>query len=356
MKKVSIIDVTDLYHFHQDKGDNIDLIVPYAMDEIDLKAVILDCTNHFRQPTNWDATGVFYDDGGPRDPGIIPVNQLNAIFDETVPYGTTPFHPMKSPDDKLLDAPKYQQQGIDLILRTLKEADEKIDILIFGSLRSVAAAYNREPALLAEKVNRIHISAGSTSSDFLEWNINLDNQAAVCLYKSKLPIYIYPCAGDIGPFDLSQYNSYWSLENMAFIKDMVWPLKSYLQYALTKAQRTDFLRAIEEEADDAVLGRFYKEQHGVWETALWLEVSDRRLVQKASGEYLIVKPEEITIDDRIIHTEMRNCTLSVKDNGGFDYTLTNDESNFKIFYRENPEEYQTALNEAFPKWYHSFHV
>jgi len=356
MKKVPVIDVTDLYHFHQDKGDNIDLIAPYAMEEIDLRAVILDVTEHFRQKESWDVTGQFFDPCGPRDPGIIPVNQLNYIFDETVPCAPSPFHPMAHPADKLLDAPRYQQQGIALLLQTLRESDEPVDILVFGSLRAVAAAYNRVPALLREKVRRIHISAGASSPKFMEWNINLDPQAAVCLLRSGLPIDLYPCAGMTGPFDLARHNTYWRLDAMSFMQNMAPKLKSYLQYALAKSQRADFLRAMDEEADDSILAPFYTQNHNVWETAVWLEVSGRRLVQRASGAYRIVKPEEFATSDREIRSGLLPCALSVCDDGSFSFILTAAEGNCRIFTRENPAEYQQALNEAFPVWYQSFRV
>jgi len=351
---INVIDVTDLYHPHQDPGDNVDIIAPYAMEEINLKAIILDVTDNFRQPSATDAAGFYCDENGPREPGIIPVNQLNAIFDTNIPFAAAPYNTMKSIDDKMLWAPKYQQQGIELILKTLRDLNEKADILIFSSLRPVAAAYNRQPELFYEKVNKIHISAGSADPSFIEWNINLDPLAAVRLFKSKLPINIYPCAGYTSPFELSCYNSFWKLENMNYIKNMQPKLKSYLQYVFTRSNRMDFLRAVEEKADESVLEPIYEYPHAVWETAVWLEVSGRKLVKRKSGEYLIIKPDELKQDDDIIKTEMRPCMLSVKDNGGFNFELTSKESNFKIFYRNDPELYQTALNDAFGKWYNSF--
>ena len=356
MKKIPIIDVTDLYHPHQDVGDNVDIIIPYALEEIDLKSIILDATDNFRQPASWDVTGCVYDDKGPREPGIIPVNQLNYIFNKNIPYGTTPFQPMSSCTDALLTAPAYQQHGIELILDTLKNSQEKVEILSFGSLRAIAAAYNRNPKRFEETVNKIHLCAGSASSDFVEWNINLDPFAAICLLKSSLPIYIYPCAGENNPYELSQHNSYWKLNQMSFLKSMDVKLKRYLQYALTRSKRIDFLRAMEEEPDETVISQFYTAEHQIWETAVWLEVTGRKLTKRKSDEYRILKSSEINSDDTIIKTEMKNCILDVKENGGFDFKLTDKESNFKIFYRENPIQYQTALNEAFGQWYCSFTV
>ena len=38
-QRIPVIDCTDLYHPHQDVGDNFDLVLPYALnEEIDLRA------------------------------------------------------------------------------------------------------------------------------------------------------------------------------------------------------------------------------------------------------------------------------------------------------------------------------
>ncbi len=42
--KIPLVVITDLYHPHQDPGDNLDLINGFAMPDVDLRAVILDIT------------------------------------------------------------------------------------------------------------------------------------------------------------------------------------------------------------------------------------------------------------------------------------------------------------------------
>ncbi len=69
-----VIFITDLYHPYQDPGDNVDIILPYALPEVDLKAVIFDVTDEYRQPICPN------NDKGPREPGFIPIAQLNYIF------------------------------------------------------------------------------------------------------------------------------------------------------------------------------------------------------------------------------------------------------------------------------------
>ena len=67
---IPLIDVTDLYHPHQDLGDNFDLIAAYALPELDLRAVILDCTEPFRQPVAKDP--------GPPAAGVVPRRARSA--------------------------------------------------------------------------------------------------------------------------------------------------------------------------------------------------------------------------------------------------------------------------------------
>ena len=156
--KNPVIVVTDLYHPYQDCGDNFYLITSYALPEINLKAIILDCTEVFRKPLASDpGKGLFPDSNGPRDPGFVPVLQLNYIFGRNVPVAVGPFSNMKDIHDKMLDVPAFQQQGVELILKTLKESSEPVQIASFGSARSIAVAYNRDPVLFRKKVKQIHL-------------------------------------------------------------------------------------------------------------------------------------------------------------------------------------------------------
>ena len=54
--KIPLVVITDLYHPHQDPGDNLDLINGFAMPDVDLRAVILE--NGLRP-----CTLVVHDDG-----------------------------------------------------------------------------------------------------------------------------------------------------------------------------------------------------------------------------------------------------------------------------------------------------
>jgi pyrimidine-specific ribonucleoside hydrolase len=365
VKKVAVIDVTDLYHPHQDEGDNFDIIAPYALPEIDLRAVILDCTQPFRQPVALDAgEGLFPDDRGPRDPGFIPVLQLNYIFNRNVPCAVGPFSPMKSPADPMVNVPGFQQQGIELILRTLRESKELVHIMTFSSVRSVAAAYNRDPQLFKDKLALISMSAGASGSDFLEWNVALDRHAVVCLLRSDLPIAIFPDASAHNQdpqqrpmgnaFSYDPHNTYWSIPNLHFIKGMHPRLRRYLDFAFGRVTRMDFLRAMDEDFPENFNEARYNEIYRIWETALWIIRSGRRLVRRADGNCRIIPPSEMIASDVELPNELRPCEVTVRDDGIYSFKETSTPGNRWVYYRGDPKENEAALREALPALYQSF--
>jgi pyrimidine-specific ribonucleoside hydrolase len=352
-RRVPVIDITDLYHPYQDPGDNFDLIAAYALPEIDLRAIILDPTEGFRAAVATAGDGSKHG-GGPRDAGIIPVMQLNYLFDRNVPWGIGPFLALKSPADKALDAPVFQQSGIELLLETLRASRERVQILSFGSARTLAAAYNREPALLRDKVERIHLSAGSTSLEFTEWNVILDRHAIVRLLRSDLPIAIYPCGTKGGAFSYDEYNTFWKLPDLQFIRQLDPRLQRYLAYAFERSSRMDFLHALDSDWPAEAVDRMCALAHSVWETALWIEVSGRQLVRNAAGAHRIVAPGEAGSGDRVLTNELLPCTVTVRDDGGYTFARTERESNFSIYYRGDWRENEAALRQALPALYTSF--
>lgn len=365
-KKIPVIDITDTYHPYQDPGDNFDLIMAYALPEIDLEAIIFDVTEEFLKPVA-NHPILYNDPNGPREPGIIPVMQLNYIFNRDVPFGVGPYTPMNSPGDKMLHAPGFQQKGVELILKTLKESSEPVHILSFGSARPVAVAYNRDPELFHTKVKQIHLSAGTASPGYQfgnseshnaipggEWNVALDSTAFIHLLRSDLPIAIYPCATKDGAFELGSHNTYWQLPNLQFIRRMDPSLSNYLDFAFGRVLRLDFLQAMEKDVDEDLPEGVYDQPHHVWETAVWAQISNRSLVRRANGHYRLIPKDEVLPTDQVLQNELKGCKVEVRSDGRFDFALTDEPTNFKIYTRGNPQENQKALQEALPHLYMSF--
>jgi hypothetical protein len=365
-KKIPIIDITDLYHPYQDPGDNFDLMMAYALPEFDLRAIILDITDAFRKPVA-DHPTLWKDPRGPREAGFIPVLQLNYIFNRNVPVAAGPMNLMRSETDCMRDLPGFQEAGVELFLNTLRNSKEKVDVLSFGSARLLAVAYNREPKLLKNKVNRIHLSAGTASPDFTmgtdaganaipggEWNVALDVFAFRRLLKSDLPIVIYPCASKDGAFVASNYTTYWRMPNLGFIKNMNPQLRRYLDFSFSKAQRTDFLRAMD--LDDATANdtSFYPSPHHVWETALWMNCANRVLVNISNGAYKLVPRNAVDKSAKIVKESLVPCLVSVRDDGRFSFKATGKPTNFQIYYRENLQQNEEGYRSALPQLYLSF--
>jgi len=347
-KKIPLIDTTDLYFPGQDIGDNFDIIAAYAMEEIDLRAVILDVTQDFR-----------LENGLGRDMGIVPITQLNYIFDRTVPAAPSPFTRMRSTTDKMEDVPQFQQTGVELLLKTLRESKDKVDITVFGSARTIAVAFNREPDLLREKVNLLHLCIGASAPVDVEWNVALDPHAFVAVLRSGLPIALYPCGagnkdGGIAAFSYDSNNGFWKLNDLNFVQKMDPPIRRYLEFAFSRSSRSDFLRAMEADSEPPFDANRWNHKHNVWETCVWICMTDRVLVQRGNGSYRILHRSELEPTDRVLPNELRPCTLDVQENGLFTYHYTDQPTNIRIYYRGDHKENEKALNEALPALYLDF--
>ncbi|MFV2070785.1 MAG: hypothetical protein ACC645_27780 [Pirellulales bacterium] len=351
--RIAVIDITDLYHPHQDPGDNLDLIAAYGLPEIDLRGVVLDVTDPFRGRETRDAKGKLLDNTGPREPGFVPVWQLNYVFDRNVPMGVGPFRRMRSPTDHMPALPAFQQSGIDLIFRLLEESAEKFEIVSFGSARPLAVAYRRNPSLLRRKVRRIHLCAGATDAELIEWNVRLDPNAMVSLLRSDLPIAVYPCATD-SPFHYGPHNTFWRLPDLTFIRRMDPRLQSYLAFAFTRSSRPDFLRAMDQRPKENDLAAICRRPHKVWETAVWMAVARRKLVQRAGGTFRIVPEDEVAAGDTVLPGQLRPCTIDVQDDGRFTFAITTEPTNFLIYDRGDAKANESALRVALPALYRSF--
>ncbi|MCC6730168.1 MAG: nucleoside hydrolase [Chthonomonadales bacterium] len=353
-RRVPVIDITDLYHPAQDPGDNVDLIAAYGLPEVELRAVVLDVSQRYRRPHRDAIDPAYSDPTGPRDGGFIPVAQLNYIFGRDVPCAAGPFEPMRHPGDTMRDAAAGQQAGVDLLLRALRASREPVDVVSFGSLRPLAVALNRDPELLRARVRRVHVCAGSMPAPYLEWNVRLDPHAFVRLLRSELPIALYPCATDGGAFALGEHNTYWRLADLGMLRRLHPRLQSYLCYALGRSQRIDFLNAIDDPPPPGALERLCPRPHHVWETAVWTQVSGRRLVRRADGTHRLLSAGAIGPGDAALPQELRPVCFEVSDAGDVRLRPAAGLARGWIYWRGDPAGQQAALQEALPALYTSF--
>lgn len=364
--KKPLVIITDCYHPYQDPGDNLDLIQSFALDDIEPLGIILDITDSFRKDTA-DHPTLWKDPRGPREAGIIPIEQLSYIFNKRIPYALGPITAMESETDKMSQIPAYQNEGIQLLLDILKKAEEPVEVLSFGSARVLAVAYNREPELFRQKIKLIHLSAGTASKNYAigkdvganmipggEWNVALDVFGFNRLLKSSLPIALYPCAGIDGGFVMDENNTYFTLHDMRFLKDMRPELQAYLHYAFESLKRHDFLKAMEAGAMYSNGQKIQFETFHVWESSIWLLARELEMVKTKSGRYEVKKKNEVKPSDIVVSNELRPIRITeVRDDGRFTFDYA-DKSNFSIFYRKDLNESEKALNQIVPEVFKSF--
>ncbi|MFC9690361.1 hypothetical protein ACFTSF_17575 [Kribbella sp. NPDC056951] len=324
---VPVISITDLFHPPEDPG--IDLLMAYGLPEVDLRAVILG-------EKRSSVPGLV----GPRDPGVVAVTQLNAIFGREIPFAWCPFARMRDPNDRMCDAPPSQQRGIELLIHALADSPEPVHLLSFGSARPLAVAYNRAPEVFREKVARIHLSASTT----------VDPQAIIRVVDAGLPLSLYPHSAD-DMYD--SHNKHWTLPDLKWIEDMHPWLRRYLGYALGGSSRPDFLRALEEDAPADVMADIYHRTHSVRETAVWMQVAGRVLVRRTDGCHAIIPAAEVSAGQTVIRNEQVPCTVRATADGLYEFDLGGD-GQTTVFVRDDPVEYEQAMIDAMPALYKSF--
>ena len=248
---VPVIHITDLYHPHNDPDDHFDLATVFGMDAFDLRAVVIDMGK----------------DGAGR-PGLPAVEQMMRITGKQVPCATGLVENLKTQSDKCEQQPAEAQAGVNLILKVLRESDKPVTVFCVGSMRDLAAAYNREPELLKEKMGRCYVNAGDTAGG-VEWNVGLDPHAYVRVMDSPLAVFWMPCFGADG------YQTYWWFKQADVLEPAPLAFQNFIVYALTKkpVSERDPVAALGDPIDPEVRGKIWGELRNMWCTAGYLHAA-----------------------------------------------------------------------------------
>lgn len=202
-QKVPVIYSTDLWSPHGDPDDHFDLATLFSLQNLDIKAVILDNT----MASNVKRTGI------EKEPNYAVVKKVAALFNrDTVPAAAGLKDSLVSVSDQGLNAPKSEQKAIDLIISKLNSSgDSSVVFITTGSLRDVAAAYNREPNLFNSKVKEFYVSLGDSygTTGTKDTNVKKDIQAWKLIMNSGMKINWMPTNPSKRRGGISRYVSYW---------------------------------------------------------------------------------------------------------------------------------------------------
>lgn len=262
-KIVPVIYCTDLFHPHVDPDDHFDIACLYAIEEIDIKAIILDQGQKQK-----------------KQPGSIPISQLNHITGRNVPHAIGLSDKLKSASDKGFRQAKEYQDGVELILKILKTSKGPVTIITVGSLRDIAAACNRSPELFKTKVDRLFIFIGEASKKgHIEYNVGLDKNAYIRIMNSGLPVYWVPCF-DGGPWHNNGRASYWRASHEDLLGHASDKVMNYFIYALLRKNEKNPVQYLDNQVSTDEEKKVLSMNRNLWCTAVFAHISGRKFIRQ----------------------------------------------------------------------------
>jgi len=260
--KVPVIYCTDLFHPYDDPDDHFDIASLYALKELDIRGIVLD------QGKKQD-----------QKPGRIPVEQMNYLTGRDVPWVIGLSEPLNNPEDAALTEPKKYQEGVSLILNILESSQDPVTIITVGSLRDVAAAYNRKPDLFRKHVSRLMIFIGEASAGTREWNVGLDPNAFIRIMNSGLPIWWVPCF-DGGNFKNKGKASFWNASHADLLTYASDRVMNFFIYALLQKDIPGHLDFLETRVDEKDRRRVLAGKRNLWCAAVFTAIAGRKIIKK----------------------------------------------------------------------------
>ncbi|MEA1952516.1 MAG: nucleoside hydrolase [Planctomycetota bacterium] len=275
---VPIIYSTDLYQPHEDPDDHYDLMTLFAIEEFNVLGIVLDHgTKQLHRP------------------GRIPLAQMARLRGRNTPFAIGLKPPFQSLKDDGFAQPKAFQEGVDLIIEALHKSPSKVTVFTVGSLRDIAAAYNREPQLMKDKITRLYINLGNTSGNKNEWNVLLDEKAFACILKSDLPIYWCPCFGKL-------YGTYWQFKQNDVLAEAPAPIQNFFVFALATGQKwkgpipagiNDPVSFLFRAVDAPTLKAVGQYKRNMWCTAPFLHAAGYQVVEQEPNRWIPQPPTKI---------------------------------------------------------------
>ena len=299
---VPVIYTTDLYHPHDDPDDHFDLLTLFALRELDVKAIIIDT--------------------GPRGvgrPAIPALKQVMHLTGRNVPYATGLTKNLADATDTASTQPLEAQAGVDLVLRTLREAKQPVTIFTTGSLRDVVAAFNREPNLFRQNVARVYMVAGHSGGEH-EWNVDMDPSAYVRMMRSGLPVYWVPCFGPDG------YASFWKFKQGDVLATAPKAVRNFILYALAKTDPVaqEPVAALDADIAPDIANPFWAQERNMWCTGALLHAAGRP------------HPSFVFTEARIVIDDAGKTRLAQDDKG----------EHLHVFRVVEPDAYGPAMTQA----------
>ena len=325
-KKMPVIYCTDLFHPHDDPDDHFDIACLYAIKEVTIKAIVLDQGKKQK-----------------KKPGSIPISQLNHITGRNVPYAIGLSDKLQTPEDKGLSQAKEYQDGVELILLVLEKSKKPVSIITVGSLRDIAAGYNRSPDLFKTKVNKLFIFIGEASKKgHIEYNVGLDKNAYIRIMNSGLPVYWVPCF-DGGPWQNNGRASYWKASHKDLLGNVSDRVMNYFIYALLRKNEKDPIQYLENEINEDDKEQVLSMNRNLWCSAVFAHIAGRRFIRQ--GNEFISIPMDASYDkeQEIRPFRFDEVSVFVDEQANISYEDTKRAGRIRQFHVLTPDIYAEVM-------------
>lgn len=326
---IPVVYGTDLFHPHDDPDDHFDLVTLLALPELDVKAILLD-----------------QGDKQQRRPGAIPLRQMSRLTARAVPSAIGLGRKLASAADDGLEQPAEFQAAVELFLKTLRESPEPVTVIMAGSVRDLAAAWNREPALLLAKIGRVYLNIGSADSRVVEYNVDLDAHAYAAVLRSDLPIYLGFCVpiGQPGSAN-GLYSTWWKFRQSELLGSVAPGLQNYFIYALQKCDPA-LLDPLEVLSADLRPWRrlVWEMDRNMWCTASLLHAAGRT-VHELDGRWTAA-PQSPTPQASASPFEFIPARVQVDDAGKTTFNCRDAKPNVHLFKVVSAEPYAAAMRDC----------
>ena len=333
--RVNLVYSSDLYWPPDDPDDYFDLATLFAIQEIDVLGIILDQQLYSKRPQS-------------EGTGAVPLKQIFSIAGRTAPFAIGLRTPLKRVGDPGIDQDSVCQEGVELLIRCLERSETPVVLLTVGTLRYIAAAYNRNPGLFRAKVSRIYLNAGIYGFPQGRFDVNLekDRNAFLAIMKSGLSVYWAPCFGD------DNYETFWHLDQRPVLETALPELQNYFLRAFSKGRGMQEARGDSGDADPvAILGRpvvkeemerVYGMTRNMWSTVTFLHAAGLKIYRNNRGEYTASRQPIGDFEEEIKPYTFKKMTLSIDDEGRLH---SGDPGNITVyvFHKDDPGLYRSAL-------------
>ena len=245
---VSVVHQADLYRPHQDPDDHWDLACQYALAKLarqTLQGIMMD----------------FPYAGGPGDPDICAIAQMNTICGFNVPYGIG------------AKAGENASAAANLLLSVLENSSEPVVVHLAGSCVDVALALQARPDLFERHCAALYLHAGAAQDDRqLEYNVALAPWAYARVHAAPCPVYWLPCfhrVPDWGKEDMQvgKHGTFYRFVQGDILRNLPKRVQNYFLYMFTEDTNPRYLQALEQPVAEKALERYCAQARNMWCTA-----------------------------------------------------------------------------------------